>query len=780
MGLPGESSVRALLTASEERKIDVLQTTSAMLKDQVDNRGYIDIGKGVENHLGITKDKLATAVALLKEQGYVVENIQVDQLGTTNKTLVKVLAPPGTTYRDIVMNKDKIRMINETSKDGGLNYLGLLPPIAVNPNRIGIKYAEDGGATADGVIYVRPGAEGLSLGGKRYAQVRIAVEGDRYLKGMAIYKDDLPAGIDLQFNTNKSNTGNKLDAMKKFEKDPENPFGAIVRQLTETGPDGKERLTSAMNLVNEEGSWDEWNRTLSAQMLSKQKPTTAKLQLDMTYEQKTTQLDRIMGLTNPTVKRKLLEDFADATDSSAVHLKAAAMPRQKTQVIIPVNSLKDNEVYAPNFKPGETVVLIRYPHGGTFEIPELVVNNSNRAAKKLLGQAEDAIGINSKVAERLSGADFDGDTVLVIPNSHGMIKSTPPLQGLKNFDPKTLYPKYDGMKVMDARTKGIEMGLISNLITDMTIRGATDSEKARAIRHSMVVIDAEKHKLNYKQSAIDNNIKQLKKKYQTSTGGASTLISRKKQTMTVPERKLIYKIDPVTGKKIPIETGKSYVNKDGKTVILTSKVQRLAETDDAHTMSSGTPIEKIYADHSNKLKDLANRARLESINTPPLIQSASAKKVYSTEVSELNAALNVALKNAPLERRAQLFANATLQAKRDANPNMEKTEIKKLKYLALAEARRRFGAGKTKIEITPKQWEAIQAGAISNHKLSEILRNADMEVVKKLAAPKTELLMTSVKQQRAQAMLATGYSQAEIAETLGVSLTTLMTTLKEG
>lgn len=778
-----ESSVRSLLTAAEQDRANKVESIASMLKDQVDTHEYIDVGKGVENHLGITKDKLRTAVTLLKEQGYVEHKVQVDQLGTggNQKTLIKVLCKPGTEYLDVKRNRDKIRMINEKSEDQGLNFLGLLPPIVVNPNRIGIKYGDEGGSEADGLIYVRPGVKDLSLGTNHYAQVRIAVEGDRYLKGMAIYKDDLPKGVDLQFNTNKLDTGNKLDAMKKYSDDPENPFGSLVDQIKVTLPNGKEQVTSAMNLVNEQADWEKWNKSLSSQMLSKQKPTLAKTQLDLTYEQKNTQLQRILSLTNPTVKRKLLEEFADSVDSSSVHLKAAHMPRQQTQVIIPIKSLKDNEIYAPNFRAGERVALIRYPHGGTFEIPELTVNNRNPEAKKLLGQATAAVGINANVAKRMSGADFDGDTVLVIPNNNGAIHSSPALKGLANFDPQGQYPGYEGMNVMKPRTTQIEMGKISNLITDMTIKGANPAELARAVRHSMVVIDAEKHKLNYKQSAVDNGILQLKKKYQTNddgSGGASTLLSRKKsQTVTVPERKPTYRVDKVTGKKIPIETGNFYVDKKtGQTIFLTQKVNRLAEVDDAHELSSGTPMEKIYADHSNRLKALANTARLEAVNTPPLVTSPSAKVTYAKQVAKLNADLNIALKNAPLERRAQLLANATVQAKRDANPNMEKKELKKIEYQALAEARRRLGASKQRIFIEADAWEAIQAGAISNSKLSEILNNADMDQVKKLASPKIELKMTAAKRNRAQAMYDAGWTQAEIADTLGVSLTTL----KEG
>jgi DNA-binding CsgD family transcriptional regulator len=780
-----ESSVRSLLADGQMDKAAKIQSITNMLKGQVDEHSYIDIGKGVENHLGITKDKLRTAVTLLKEQGYVEHKVQVDQLGTggNQKTLVKVLCKPETTYLDVKNNRDKIRMINETSEDHGLNFFGLLPPISINPNRISVKYGDEGGAEADGLIYVRPGVSDLSLGRQHYAQVRIAVDGDRYLKGMAIYKDDLPDGVDLQFNTNKMNTGNKLDAMKPMKTisetdktiDKDNPFGSTVAQQWIEGPNNTRKLTSAMNLVNEEADWEKWNKSLSSQMLSKQKPTLAKTQLDLTYEQKNTQLQRILSLTNPTVKRKLLEEFADSTDSSAIHLKAAHMPRQQTQVIIPIKSLKDTEIYAPNFTAGERVALIRYPHGGTFEIPELTVNNRNPEAKKLLGQATMAVGINSNVAKRMSGADFDGDTVLVIPNGQGNIKSTPALKGLENFDPQRDYPGFEGMNVMKSRTTQIEMGKISNLITDMTIQKAPPSEIVRAVRHSMVVIDAEKHKLNYKLSAKNNGIQQLKKKYQGENGGAATLLSRKKsQSVVVPERKPTFRVDKTTGKKIPIETGNSYVDrKTGKTVIITQKVNRLAELDDAHEMSSGTPMEKIYADHSNRLKALANTARLEAINTPPLVASPSAKKQYAKEVAKLNADLNIALKNAPLERRAQLLANAKVQAKRDANPGMEKKEIKKLEYQALTEARRRLGAQKQKIIISDEGWAAIQAGAISNSKLSEILNNADMDRVKELASPKTELLMTNAKQARAQAMYAAGYPQSEIAETLGVSLTTL-------
>jgi hypothetical protein len=519
-------------------------------------------------------------------------------------------------------------------------------------------------------------------------------------------------------------------------------------------------------------------------MLSKQKPTLAREQLGKVSDSKRAELDEILALTNPTVRKKLLESYSDDVDSASVHLQAASMPRQATNVILPVNSLKDTEIYAPNFRNGEVVALVRYPHGGRFEIPELVVNNKNVEAKQLIGtKVADAVAINSRVAERLSGADFDGDTVVVIPNDSGKIKSAPALAALKDFRPKDRYKAYEGMVPMTAKQKQQEMGKASNLITDMTIKGANTSEIARAVKHSMVVIDAEKHKLNYKQSAIDNGIPALKAKYQNGADkGASTLISRSTSEERVNQRKFGFKVDPETGKKIYTETGDGYfetkVNK--KTGVETktwvdrkSKSTKGAETDDAHTLSSGTEVEKIYADHSNKLKAMANEARKSAVSTKAIPYSPSAKKVYAPHVQALDAKLNIALKNAPRERQAQVIANAVIKQKRDANPGMEKDELKKVTSKALYTARARTGASKDLVQITPTEWEAIQAGAIAPSKLTKILNNTDIAVVKQYATPRTSPVMTDQKQQRAKQLLASGRTPSEVADIIGVAVSTL-------
>lgn len=785
MSLPGESSVRALLAPGVKDRADVLTATADMLKREVADKTYLDVGSGSEHYKNISKEKLGAAVAILQEQGYVVHTIPVPQLGTGLDTRVKVLAPPGTSWGDVKRNQDKIRSITEFTENGGHDYNKIQPPLTVDPKRVAVLHKEDGGEKADGVIYVREGVSDLSLGGKRYAQVRIKVGEDHYLKGMAMYKEGLPEGVDLLFNTNKSNTGNKLDAMKPFKKDdkgnldPDLPFESVIRQILDKPGHPDAKVTSAINLVNEQDDWAKWNKNLSSQMLSKQSPALAKTQLGITYDRRQKEFDEINSLTNPTVKKKLLEEFADGTDSAAVHLKAAALPRQATHVILPLTSIKPGEIYAPGYDNGDRVVLIRYPHGGTFEIPELTVNNKNREGGKLIGSdSTDAVGIHHNVAKRLSGADFDGDTVLVIRNNNKRVTTSPALEGLKNFDPQSFKLPDDAPRV-SVRTKNQEMGAISNLITDMTIKGASHEQISRAVRHSMVVIDSEKHHLNYKLSAEVHGIKQLKQEYQgKSRGGASTLISQKKSYERLPEQKLRPMsqggpVDILTGRRVFVDSGRTRRGPDGTRIPLLQKINKLDRTDDAHTLSSGTPMEKYYAEHSNKLKALANQARLSALKTPSIERSKSAAQVYSKEVESLKSKLAIAERNAPRERQAQVIATSVWRAKRAANPNLEEATLKKLKYQALAEARRRMGVGKEKIEVTQEEWNAIQAGAISNSRLTNILKHANMDTVRGYATPKRSHLMTQNDTVRAKQLLDLGYTRAEVAKDLGVSTSTL-------
>lgn len=836
-----ESTVRSWLNAESESRMKKARETADFIREQIDKKGMIDVGAGVSHELNISKEKLDQALAILESEGYPVYGGRVPQVtNPSQKTTIKVICPPGTEHKDIY-NYENVHSLNEyISRDGGDTYEKKFHyPESMDSKRLMIRYKEDGGVDKDGVIELRRNVPDLSLGESRYSQVRILVDGDRYLKGMALYSDDMPDGIDVIFNTNKSKDVPMRDVLKKIKDDPDNPFGSAIKDVSLGGqywydPKTGERVSAStkgakLGLINkraDEGDWTEWKDALPSQFLAKQSRSLAKKQLDLAVADKTDEYNEISSLTNPTIKKHLLMKYADECDSAAVHLQAAALPGQKYHVIIPITSMKDTEVYAPNYENGTELALIRYPHGGTFEIPILKVNNKQPLAKKLIGtDSIDAVGINSKVAERLSGADFDGDTVMCIPTNDksGKVKiiSTPPLKGLEGFDPKTAYPERKGMKYMKDPVTGkdstqMQMGVISNLITDMTLKGATQDELARAVRHSMVVIDAGKHKLDYKQSEIDNNIAALKKKYQTTidadgrehTGGASTLLSRSKGEVSVlkrqgspkvnlkgkdwydpskPEGSLVYQIADDVNYEVP-----KVNRRTGEVTIVTKqRTQRstkMAETDDAKTLISdaNTPMERLYADYANKMKDLANRARVEAANTGKIAYSKTAKATYSEEVRSLDEKLRVALMNAPRERQAQLRANAEVNAKvrraKEEGRELKNDEIKKAGQQALSRSRADVNSVSRKdrsIKITDREWEAIQSGAISENVLKKILNNADVDELRQRATPRATTTLNQAKINRIKAYSASNYTLGEIAKKLGVSVSTVSKYLKE-
>ena len=815
MGYKNDSSVRSLLNEQSESRMKEAMNTAQFLKKQVDEKGMVDVGVGVERELGISKEKLKTALYILEMEGYNTFGGGVPQVNNPGKqTNIKVLCPPDTPFKTItdkngnekkvssaIYDYEKVHSITEyTSHDSGKTFETFKYPSSMDSKRLAIRYAEDGGIQKDGLVEIRRGVADLDLGGSHYAQVRIMVDGTHYIKGMAVYSDDLPPGVDVMFNTNKTKDKSKLEVLKPIKSDPDNPFGSLIKaggQSYYTDKNGERKL-SLINKRAEEGDWGDWADKLPAQFLSKQSKQLAQRQLQLAAADKKAEFDEIMGLTNPTVKKALLKSFSDDCDSAAVHLHAAALPRQKYQVILPVPTLRDNEIYAPNYNDGEKVALIRYPHGGIFEIPILTVNNKHKDSIKMIGpNAKDAVCINSTVAERLSGADFDGDTVQVIPtNSKVKINTKPPLKALEGFDPKMEYPERPGMKYMKTGKKDNtqnEMGKISNLITDMTLLGASDDELARAVRHSMVVIDAAKHKLDYKKSEADNNIKALKKKYQGHTDpetgryseGTGTIVSRAKGQQSVLKRQGSPIIDPETGKQswkvadnvtyekkmINKRTGKEYT----KTITKTQKSTKMMETDDAYTLVSDSrnPIELVYADYANQMKALANQARKEMVTTPDIPYNPEAKARYQKEAASLQAKVNVALKNAPRERQAQTMANAILQAKIKDNPDMTKKEKKKAGQQALDKMRMKVGAKKEPVKITEKEWEAIQAGAISPSKLKTIINNADLDTLRQMAMPRSTKQLSQSKINHIATLKASGYTNVQIAQKLGVSTSTV-------
>lgn len=798
-----ESSVRSKYNNAIGEKASQAEKIAATLKEEVDKKGMIDISEGANQVLGVSESKLDEAAYILEaEYGYQRYGVGIRQpTNVRQQTNITVLAKPEFDQKYAYQHQDQIDSLGDYhTDDGGDTFTKLQRPSSLDSSRVAIRYGDEGGLDKDGVMEIRRGVPDLDLGKSHYAQVRILVDGDHYLKGMAVYSDDLPDGVDVMFNTNKPSGTPKMKVLKEAKADPDNPFGAAIKangQSMYIGEDGKEHL-SPINKLKEEGDWDTMSRNVSSQFLSKQPKKLIENQLNLTVADYKAQYDEIMRYDNPTVKKKLLNDFADTVEGTSMTLKASAFPGQSTKVILPINKIKETEAYCPTYENGTRLALIRYPHAGTFEIPIVTVNNKNVSGKRNLGAIQDAIGINAKVAERLSGADFDGDTVMAIPVTDKVnIKSTRALKALEGFDPKTAYAVPEGnpnnVRLMKKEEKQREMGVISNLITDMTLRGADEDELARAVKHSMVVIDAEKHKLDYKRSERENGIPELKQKWQirvdeegaTHYGGASTLLSRRKQTVRVPERRGSVRVDKETGEYIYKESGRTFTDpKTGKERKAEDTVSLISETKDARTLSSGTIQENLYADFSNKLKAMANKARKEAVNMKGIQRNPEAAKTYAPEVASLKEKYNNMVANKPKERKAMLIANANIKAKiqeQGLDPTIDKKEIKKISSVEMQRARDSVGASgrKSKITFTDREWEAVQAGAISDNMLTKFLNSSDSDEIVKRAMPKNVTVMTSAKMSKANAMLRSGYSYAEIAKACGVPESTVYSALNK-
>ena len=814
------------------------------LEAAVKRSKYIDVGKGVEIQMGISKEKLKSGLNALVESGeYEVHNLRIAQVtDKNNSTPVKVLTKKGVERSEIYKNMDKVRPVEEFAINGDARMFQQMErPKSIGWDRVHIRYAipegqkghgtNDDGAMMDGAMFLRPGVKDLNLGKASYAQVRIAVGDTHYLKGMALYGTEemfkgIPKGTDIIFNTNKTANKTPQEVLKELKKNPEggapidgpNPFGATVkRQNTLVDAKGnpvykpgvKDRFGNkipqigSVNIVNEEGDWGSWSKALSAQFLSKQPTTVVHERLKATMKQVQDEYESIQKVTNPVIKKQLMESFVSDLESKQVHMKAAAPKGFQGHVILPVPDMKENEVYAPNYKNGEKVVLIRYPHGGRFEIPELTVNNNSVARKMISKDSPDAIGIHPKVASKMSGADFDGDTAYVIPNNKGKFKSRDSLKELKNFDPNMYADKPGTFTPITKRYQQTLMGVVSNLITDMTLQGAPSNEIARAVKHSMVVIDAEKHKLNYKRSAEENGIDALMKRYMTHVDKVKYGDLERYNPKT---RRVDKVIDPDKLKK-DLTPGKEYTS--ASTIISRHKQSVITdgyqvEVPDPKSKSGGTKMvwrnkketylvnmvkdanvflgpnatktEYHYADYINELKAFKNKVDSEMSGIKMPARDPKAAKIYAEEVLSMKDKVNQVKINRIKERQAQRMAEVSSKAeiaRRSEDEVLKKDEISRIKQQALNKARFMVGAERTPVTITDDEWDAVQSNAVSGTLLKELVSFMDDSQLKSLATPRANKQMTDARKSKAKALLANGYTISQVAEALGVSSSTI-------
>lgn len=129
-------------------------------------------------------------------------------------------------------------------------------PTILSKYRIIIRHCEE----KDGVIELRRNVPDLYLGeGISYAQIRTMVDADSYIKGMAVYSDDIPEGCDVVVNV-------KDDQWRAFHKlDYKCAFSTCschkLRQRFYEDPETGSIKLSPINVISDNIDWSEWEKS---------------------------------------------------------------------------------------------------------------------------------------------------------------------------------------------------------------------------------------------------------------------------------------------------------------------------------------------------------------------------------------------------------------------------------------------------------------------------------------------------------------------------------------
>ena len=786
-----------ILSNGRSKKDAKMNEIHDKLVERVKEVKYLDIGEGTEIQLGLTRETLGGIVKTLEAEGYHTHTITRKNLTDDTKGIKMVVLTKDGDLESVKKHKYDIRTLDAWYDPEG-KLRDIEPPKQLDWDRVKIKYGDEGGVARDGMMQVRPGAEGLDLGDSRYAQVRIAVGGTSYMKGVAIvdHLQTFPPGTDIIFNTNKPKGTPREKVLKdlKGEVMSDNPFGAVIKSQK-----------GYINFVQKEGDWNEWSAGLAAQMVSKQPDKFVKSQLDKTFDNIKRDFDSFKAIPNTAIQSYFLENYAKSLTTKANKLKTDGVEGERAQLLLSNPDLKPNEIYAPNYKNGETLYLIRYPHGGTFEIPVLTVNNNHQSSRKLLGNAVDAVMVHPSAGQKLSGADYDGDTVYVLPaNKNNPITSTtlPPALRKKvaEFDPEVYHrdvpENVNGGHLYRKKFTTDQMGIATNLISDMTTLKAPMGDIVDATLYSMVVIDSWKHNYDLKQAKQDFRINELKKKYQgAANAGSATVITRARSKVKVYTHydgtleRVKEKTRKVTGANGKTYNEKYYVLEDGTEVPKkrTKEVRLMDITADANTLKSQfkNSTEDRYAAYANSLKALQNEAIKANAALKMPKRDPQAAKRYAQEVESITEKLRKAMSKAPIERQIELLAEQ--RYRHYLRPEMDADDRKKLAARSRLTARK-IVTGQTqgpkskrseRLHLTDLEWEAILHNAVSPTTIKSVLKYTDDDEVREKVIPRGYQTIPAAKVSRARAMLSQTsggkpkYTYAEVAEALGVSVDAL-------
>lgn len=88
-----------------------IQQIADMLRQQVDEKEFIDVGLDFDADSPISKTAFRMALSLLEDEGYQIHFMRMHHMDTVNNTATfKVLVGPGVTHKDTFINRGNIRL----------------------------------------------------------------------------------------------------------------------------------------------------------------------------------------------------------------------------------------------------------------------------------------------------------------------------------------------------------------------------------------------------------------------------------------------------------------------------------------------------------------------------------------------------------------------------------------------------------------------------------------------------------------------------------------------
>ena len=140
-----------------------------------------------------------------------------------------------------------------------------------------------------------------------------------------------------------------------------------------------------------------------------------------------------------------------------------------------------------------------------------------------------------------------------------------------------------------------------------------------------------------------------------------------------------------------------------------------------------------------------------------------------------------ALKNTVKERTATRLASSEIKRRQSTNPDLKGEDLRKTSQRLQTKYRSEVGSVSRRnraIQITDKEWEAIQAGAISENKLKKILNNSDPDSLRQRAMPKESKSLSSAQINRMKRLSESNFTLSQIAEKMNLSPSTVSNYLK--